>query len=73
MHCDVQNARAKHRFAAEGATLSSLAAAGDSVAAGAEGVVFFWDRRTGDQLARFEDTHPEAVTQASFSLCPPQP
>ena len=63
-----------HRYAADGgAALCSLAAAGDSVAAGAQGALFFWDRRTGEQLARFEDTHPEAVTQAGRAAAKPKP
>ena len=52
------------RFTApKGLTLSSLAAAGHMVAAGAEGCICFWDQRSGEQLACFDDTHPESVTQ----------
>ena len=52
------------RYAArKGMGISSLAAAGDHVAAGAEGCVCFWDRRSSQELACFDDTHPEAITQ----------
>lgn len=45
--------------------LNALAASGNTVAAGSEGCVYFWDWRSNEQLACFDDTHPEAVTQAS--------
>ena len=45
--------------------LNALAASGNTVAAGSEGCVYFWDTRSNEQLACFDDTHPEAVTQAS--------
>jgi hypothetical protein len=51
--------------------LNSLAvgAGGTLAVAGGEGTLLFWDRRTGGELARFEDTHAEAVTQ----VCEPSP
>ena len=54
------------RFTAgKGMGLNALAASGNAVAAGSEGCVYFWDTRSNEQLACFDDTHPEAVTQAS--------
>ena len=60
------------RLAAEqkGQELLSLAVSGHTVAAGAEGYILFWDRRTGAQAAVFDDTHSEAVTQV-LSAMPP--
>ena len=40
-----------------------MGAGGTLAVAGGEGALLFWDRRTGGQLAAFEDTHAEAVTQ----------
>jgi len=40
-----------------------VGAGGTLAVAGGEGALLFWDRRTGGQLAAFEDTHAEAVTQ----------
>jgi len=40
-----------------------VGAGGTLTVAGGEGTLLFWDRRTGAQLAAFEDTHAEAVTQ----------
>lgn len=57
------------RFTAgKGMGLNALAASGNTIAAGSEGCVYFWDWRSNDQLACFDDTHPEAVTQASSPL-----
>lgn len=54
------------RFAAgKGMGLNALAVSGDTLAAGSEGCVYFWDRRSHEQLACFDDTHPEAVTQVT--------
>eukprot|EP00891_Asterochloris_glomerata_P000591 jgi/Astpho2/591/Aster-x0944 len=52
----------------EGQELLSLAVSGHTVAAGAEGSILFWDRRTGAQAAVFDDTHSESVTQAALNL-----
>ena len=41
----------------------SVGAGGTLAVAGGEGTLLFWDRRTGAELARFDDTHAEAVTQ----------
>jgi hypothetical protein len=62
------------RYAApKGMGVSSLAAAGHTVAAGAEGCVCLWDRRSAQPLACFDDTHPEAVTQACARPSQPSP
>jgi hypothetical protein len=54
------------RFAAgKGMGLNALAVSDHTLAAGSEGCVYFWDRRSNEQLACFDDTHPEAVTQVS--------
>ena len=50
--------------------LLSLAVSGHMVAAGAEGSILFWDRRTGVQAAVFDDTHSEAVTQVLSAMLP---
>ena len=51
--------------------LFSFAVAGNIVAAGAQGSLFFWDRRTQQALACYEDTHMDDVTQvrAAWSTC----
>ena len=36
------------------------------VAAGSEGALHFWDRRTRQKLATLEDTHMDLVTVARF-------
>lgn len=60
------SSRSWSRFSAgKGMGLNALAAAGNTLAAGSEGAVYFWDRRSAEQLAAFDDTHAEAVTQVS--------
>lgn len=54
----------------EGQELLSLAVSGHTVAAGAEGSILFWDRRTGAQAAVFDDTHSESVTQVRLARLP---
>ena len=57
------------RFSAGHSKLWSFSVAGNHVAAGSDGQVLFWDRRTGQQAAAFTDMHAEDVTQVSNSTC----
>ena len=53
------------RLAAAGQELNTLSVGGGGnlAVAGGQGELLFWDRRTRQQLALFEDIHAEAVTQ----------
>jgi hypothetical protein len=55
----------------KGASFGCLSASGNTLAAGASGCTYFWDRRSAQQLACFDDTHQDAVSQvrAAFALC----
>ena len=53
-------------FASGTGKLFSLSLAGNQLAAGSEGQVLFWDKRSGKQCGAFTDTHAEDVTQASL-------
>ncbi len=54
-----------HRFAAPHQELLSFSMNETLVVAGADGSIFFWDRRTQRPLCVFSDTHAQGVTQAS--------
>ena len=49
-----------------------MSLSGHAVAAGAEGAVLFWDRRTHKPCGSFADTHAQDVTQvdARRAACP---
>ncbi|KAL6760401.1 WD40-repeat-containing domain protein [Haematococcus lacustris] len=53
-------------YMAAGHQLNCLGAREYEVAAGGQGEVIFWDRRTGAELGRLDDTHMEDVTQVRF-------
>jgi hypothetical protein len=49
--------------------LFSFSVSDNLVAAGGQGNVLFWDRRTQQQLATFDDMHMDDVTQVGFWGC----
>jgi hypothetical protein len=61
------------RFAAKKQHLNCLDSSGSLLAAGGNGVVLFWDRRTAaadgqaQPMAEFSDTHEQEVTQVLLS------
>ncbi|KAK9909388.1 hypothetical protein WJX75_001502 [Coccomyxa subellipsoidea] len=64
---DIRSGQQIQQFAAgKGMGLNALAVSDHTLAAGSEGCVYFWDRRSNEQLACFDDTHPEAVTQVLY-------
>lgn len=64
---DLRSGQQTQQFTAgKGMGLNALAASGNTIAAGSEGCVYFWDWRSNEQLACFDDTHPEAVTQVLY-------
>ena len=62
---EIKNSYRRRRLAAAGHELNTLSVGGGGnlAVAGGQGELLFWDRRTRQQLALFEDTHAEAVTQ----------
>lgn len=63
---DLRSGQQAESFQSGGQELFSLDVLGDTVAAGGQGDVHFWDRRTRKAVAKFDDMHMDDVTQVRF-------
>lgn len=65
---DVRSGQQVESYSAGKQELSSFAVADNLIAAGGQGSVLFFDRRTGKQAGCFDDTHPDDVSQLKFHV-----